>query len=252
MGPCCRKPTWGDQPAMKPRSIRSVLLAGAACAAGLVRRHHHRRSLPEPRRSSQVAWAAACRRQPDGEPPPPRRPTAIAAGGTFSSVVLGGQRQRQPARRDKEHGDHVPGAGRVEHIGRPAPPTLWSGRKRPPSGAVRPPPSADRTVSIKVPGPCRERQVLHTAHPVKFQLKATQRRAAGPQDHVPPGTPAYTLTAAGSFNVSCNANTPLTTLTQHHDPGCDGPISTSLRHPPSTSTTERHQHLDHHPPLPRW
>ncbi|WP_426574651.1 DUF4214 domain-containing protein [Aquihabitans sp. McL0605] len=187
---------------MKPRSIRSLLLAAAAVAGGLAIVS----ATGAPAGAATVSQVLGC--GVGGNQTVSlvtSAPATVPAGGTFT-VVLAGNGSTSPPAEIKNM---------VTTFQAPTGSTIVAGSASFSGGSGTlgnvTTTISGSTVNIKVPGPIASGKPF-TPPTLQFQLKATGaggtvlkttfRQSAG-----------YTLTAAGSFNVSCDANTPLATLT---------------------------------------
>ena len=187
---------------MKPRSIRSILLATAAAAAGLVLVT----TTGDPASAAAVSQTLSC--GAGGNQTVSLNadaPATVPANGTFT-VTLAANGSASPPAEIKNMVTTFQAPTGSSIVAGSATFSGGSGTLGAVSTSI-----SGQNVSIKVPGPIKA-NASFTPPTLSFQLKATGaggtvlrttfRQSAG-----------YTLTAAGSFNVSCNANTPLTTLT---------------------------------------
>jgi hypothetical protein len=200
---------------MKPRLFRSVLLAFAASAAGLFLVT----TTGGPAGAATVSQTLSCGaggNQTVGLIA--TAPATVAAGGTFS-VSLAANGSASPPAEIKNMVTTFQAPTGSSIVAGSATFAGGSGTLGSVSTSI-----SGQNVSIKVPGPIKS-GASFTPPTLTFKLKATGaggtvlkttfRQSAG-----------YTLTAAGSFAVSCNANTPLTTLT-----------STTIQAAATTTTT---------------
>ncbi len=209
---------------MKPRPIRSVLLAAAAAAAGLVIVS----STGGPAGAAIVSQKLDCGiggTQTVGLNA--TAPATVAAGGTFTVSLA-------PNGAGKADGAEI--KNMTTTFQAPAGSTIVAGSAKTSGGsgtlgAVSTTISG-QNVAIKTAGPIKS-GASFTPPTLTFQLRATG--AAGTALRVTFRQSAgYTLTAAGSFNVSCNA-TPLTTLTTTT---IQAAATTTTTAAPTTTTTK--------------
>ncbi|WP_421120296.1 DUF4214 domain-containing protein [Aquihabitans daechungensis] len=201
---------------MKPRSIRSVLLAVAAGAAGLALVT----TTGGPAGAATVSQTLSC--SPGGNQSVSlitTAPATVTAGDTFTVVLAPGSAGKADGAEIKNMVTTFRAPTGSQIVPGSASTSGGSGTLGTVSTAI-----SGQDVSIKTTGPVKN-GASFTPPTLTFQLKATGaagtvlrttfRQSAG-----------YTLTVAGSINVSCNAATPLTTLT-----------STAIEAAPTTTTT---------------
>jgi hypothetical protein len=188
---------------MKPRSVRSILLATAAAAAGLVLVT----SVGDPAGAATVSQTLNCGiggNQTVGLIT--TAPATVPAGGTFEVVLAPNGSGKADGAEIKNMTTTFQAPTGSSIVAGSASTSGGSG----PIGTVTTTISG-QNISIRTSGPVPNGSSF-TPPTLKFKLQATG--AAGTVLRTTFRQNAgYTLTAAGSFNVSCNANTPLTTLT---------------------------------------
>ena len=208
---------------MKPRTVRCTLLALAASAAGLALAA----SASGPAGAATVSQSLSCGaggNQTVGLVT--TAPATVAPGGTFTVVLASSGGATPPAEiKNMVTTFQAPAGSTI------VPGSAVSSGGSGTLGAVSTTISG-QTVAIKVPGPIKSGAAF-TPPTLTFQLQATgatgtvlkttMRQSAG-----------YTLTAAGTFNISCDANTPLTTLTSTTIQAA----TTTTTSPGSTTTTK--------------
>jgi hypothetical protein len=189
---------------MKRRSVRSILLATAAAAAGLVLAT----SNGTPASAAVVSQGLSC--GIGGNQTATLSTTAAAtveAGGTFQVTLA----PSGPA--GKADGAEIKNMVTTWNVPSGASIVAGSASASGGSGTLGNYSTSisGTTVKLTVPGPIAKDQTFVNPT-VKFNLKATGAAGATIKTTFRQ-TAAYTLTAAGSINVSCDATTPLTSLT---------------------------------------
>jgi len=217
---------------MKPRSIRSALLAMAAAAAGLV----VVASAGGPAEAATVSQTLSC--NPGGNQNVSlitTAPATVTAGGTFTVVLAPGSSGKADGAEVKNMVSTFQAPAGSQIVAGSASATGGSGSLGTVSTSI-----SGQTVSIKTTGPVPNGQTF-TPPTLSFQLKATG--AAGTNLKVTfRQSSAYTLTVAGSINVSCNANSPATltsTVIQAPTTTTTTSTSTTTTTKPTTTTTTK-------------
>jgi hypothetical protein len=214
---------------MKRRSLRHILLATAAGAAGLVLAT----STGGPAGAAVVSQGLDCGiGGSQTSALSTTAPSTIAAGGTFQ-VVLAPSGPAGTASgaeiKNMVTTFNVPSGASI--VAGSASTSGGSGTLGSVSTTI-----SGTTVALKVPGPIANGKSFVNPT-LTFSLKATGSAGATIKTTFRQSA-AYTLTAAGSVNVSCNATTPLTTLTSTTvEAAATTTTSTTTTAPTTTSTT---------------
>ena len=211
---------------MKPRSIRSAVLAVAAAAAGLV----VIAGSSGPAGAATVTQTLSC--SPGGNQNVSlitTAPSTVLAGGTFGVSLAPGSSGKADGAEVKNMVSTFQAPAGTQIVAGSATATGGSGSLGTISTSI-----SGQTVSIKTSGPVPNGQTF-TPPTLSFQLKATG--APGTDLRVTfRQSAAYTLTVAGSVNVSCNANSPAT-LTSTTIQALPTSTTTTTTTAPTTTTT---------------
>jgi hypothetical protein len=218
---------------MKPRSIRSAVLAVVAVTIGAV----VVATSGGPAGAATVSQTLSC--SPGGNQNVSlitTAPATVTAGGTFTVVLAPGSSGKADGAEVKNMVSTFQAPAGSEIVAGSATATGGSGSLGSISTSI-----SGQTVSIKTTGPVPNGQTF-TPPTLSFQLRATG--AAGTNLRVTfRQSNAYTLTVAGSINVNCNANSPATlTSTVIQAPTTTttstSSTTTSTTAPTSTTTTK--------------